>query len=130
MQTIKLGKTKQNVENIGNINIYKIPYNRKELLRIMKKHNHVKLNTTKHDLKILRVVPYNLLVYSALPIFRARPRQGTKGKIFMVNTNINDLYELYKFDSFLKGKILEFTRYFEDMFLGSLSYNMELQYKK
>lgn len=48
----------------------------------------------------------------------------------MHDTSVQNLYSLYKFDSFLKGKILEFTRSFEDMFLGSLAYNMEIEYKK
>lgn len=47
----------------------------------------------------------------------------------MSGTKIEHLEELVKFDSFIKGKLLESIRSFENMFLGSFAYHFEMEYK-
>ncbi|PAK80688.1 Abi family protein [Lentilactobacillus kefiri] len=124
-QRIELGSTSKGSTNYGIIHSYKKPYSRAKQLDVMADHHHVKI-TKKSDAEIiLQKVPYNLLIYPALKIWYAK---SANGNMFMRGTKIEYLYELYKFDSFIKGKILEMLRAFENMFLGALSYHFELEY--
>ena len=125
IQRIELGSTSETNTNYGSIHSYKKPYSRQKQLEIMIDHHHVKIMNKSNAKIILQKVPYNLLIYPALKIWYAKSANGT---IFMRGTKIEYLYELYKFDSFIKGKILEMLRAFENMFLGSLSYHFELEY--
>lgn len=124
-QRIELGSTSKETTNYGIIHSYKKPYSRQKQLEIMVKHHHVKIMDENNARMILQKVPYNLLIYPALRIWYAK---SANGNMFMRGTKIEYLYELYKFDSFIKGKILEMLRAFENMFLGSLSYHFELEY--
>ena len=120
-----LGTTKDGIKNIGLDTQYIIPTARTEQPSIMHKNHNVIINNNQKATQILLRVPYNLLVYPSLKIWYAH---SPKGRIFMKDTTIEELYELYKFDSFVKGKILEVLRSFENMFLGALSYHFENEY--
>ncbi|MCI2096151.1 MAG: Abi family protein [Leuconostoc mesenteroides] len=123
---MRLGKTNLKKINEGAIKSYQEPFSRREQIDLMESRHHIKIANKKIGEKILQRVPYNLLVYPTLKIWYAK---SPKGKMFMANTTIENLYELYRFDSFLKGKILELVRAFENMFLGSLAYHYEFEYK-
>lgn len=100
------------------------------LLRLMSnRHGVVKIEGTeqrKQAIQYLNEVPYNALVYPALEVWGTR---GKSAKTFLSGTTITDLYTLYRFDNFLKGKLTEISRIFEGAFLGSISYHLENQYK-
>jgi abortive infection bacteriophage resistance protein len=93
----------------------------------MHAHHGIVIDDKKQAVEILRRVPYNLLIYPGLKIWYSSSPTGNK---FMQGTTIEELYELYKFDSFMKGKILEVVRSFENMFLGSLAYHFEYEYQE
>lgn len=123
--TLILGKTSSQNDNEGNIKEYLAPSSRKMQIELMRTHHNVIVPSMERAEEILKMVPYNLLIYPTLKIWFART---PKKALFLKETTLDNLYELYKFDSFLKGKILELLRSFENMFLGSLAYHMENEY--
>ncbi|WP_370928915.1 hypothetical protein AB3363_10555 (plasmid) [Leuconostoc mesenteroides] len=93
----------------------------------MSKKHKVIVDDNNIGMSILRRTPYNLLIYPSLNIWYSRSK---KSITFMSGTKIEHLEELVKFDSFIKGKLLESIRSFENMFLGSFAYHFEMEYKK
>lgn len=122
-----LGMTKAGKTNVGLDRKYIKPSKREDQPDIMHDHHGVIIDDKKQAVKILQRVPYDLLIYPGLKIWYSRSPNGIK---FMQDTTIEELYELYKFDSFMKGKILEVVRSFENMFLGSLAYHFEYEYQE
>lgn len=118
--------TSQIVSPVGNVSAYKEPFSRDQQIEIMKERHNVIVSKIQTARSILMKAPYNLLVYEGFKIWYSRTKNG---KIFKKGTSVEYLYELYKFDSFLKGKLLEVIRPFENMFVGSLAYHFELEYK-
>ncbi|MBZ1534391.1 Abi family protein [Leuconostoc mesenteroides] len=55
--------------------------------------------------------------------------RSKKSTNFISGTKIEYLEELVQLDSFIKGKLLEVIRSFENMFLGSFAYHFEMEYK-
>lgn len=122
-----LGVTKAGKTNVGFDRKYTNPSKREDQPHIMHAHHGIVIDDKKQAVEILRRVPYNLLIYPGLKIWYSSSPTGNK---FMQGTTIEELYELYKFDSFMKGKILEVVRSFENMFLGSLAYHFEYEYQE
>lgn len=124
---IILGKTRGNSENYGQIKNYRPAVPRQDQLIHLANTHSVKITDKKAAQIILRKIPYNLLVYPALTVW---PIRGKKAIRFMDNTTIENLEDLVQFDSFIKGKVLEIIRSFENMLLGSYAYHLELEYLK
>lgn len=123
---IQVGKTTSNKENFVEIGKYVPPTKRSEQLKLMSEKHNVIVDNTEMGMSILRRSPYNLLIYPALNVWYSRiPKSIT----FMSGTKIEFLDELVKFDSFIKGKLLEVIRSFENMFLGSFAYHFEMEYQ-
>lgn len=116
----------QIVSPVGILSEYKEPFSREQQIELMKERHNVIVSKIQTARSILMKAPYNLLVYEGFKIWYSRTPNGQK---FKKRTSIENLYELYKFDSYLKGKLLEVIRPFENMFIGSLAYHFELEYK-
>jgi hypothetical protein len=123
---IQLSKETHHTEDLNDIHKYVIPTKRCDQLDIMHSKHRVIVDNNEMGMSILRRTPYNLLIYPALNIWFSRSQ---KSITFMSGTKIEYLEELVKFDSFIKGKLLEVIRSFENMFLGSFAYHFEMEYK-
>ncbi|KAA8347093.1 Abi family protein [Leuconostoc mesenteroides] len=115
------------VTPMAHITSYREPFSRDNQIDLMQSHHHVLVNKRDDAKEILTKAPYNLLIYEGIKVWFSRSENG---KSFQKGTKLEYLYELYKFDSYLKGKLLEIIRPFENMFIGSMSYHFELEYQR